>query len=57
MGSGVVAPSLLSITIAIHFCRERLCCCVAVLTLLPTAAAVAASTPGPGSPATGEWLS
>lgn len=54
VGSGVVAPcGQLSVTIAIHFSRERPCCCVAVLTLPPaTAAPMAASTPGPGPPAT-----
>lgn len=52
VGSGVVAPcGQFGITIAIRFCRERLCCCVATLTLPPTTTAVAASTPGPEPPA------
>ena len=52
VGSGVVAPcGWLSITVAIHFCRERPCCCAATLTLRPTTTAMAASTSGPGPPA------
>lgn len=45
VASGIVAPcGWLSITIAIHFCGERLCCCAGTLILPPIPAYVGAST-------------